>query len=91
MAPKASPTDDSWSMPAFRLIIRSSTGWSDRDQARVVAGAEALKAPPARVTELGFELSVKAGTAEAAKARVESAVHGIHSHTGIYLEEEIRL
>jgi hypothetical protein len=91
MAPRALQSDDSWLMPAFRLIIRSSTGWSDRDQARVVTRAEALKAPPARVSELGFELSVKAATAEAAKAKAESAVHGIHSHTGIYLEEEIRL
>lgn len=91
MAPRALQSDDSWLMPVFRLIIRSSTGWSDRDQARVVARAEALQTPPARVTELGFELSVHADTAEAAKAKAESAVHGIHSHTGVYLEEEIRL
>jgi hypothetical protein len=77
-------------MPVFRLIIRSSTGWSDRDQARVVTRAGALKTHPARVTELGFELSVNADTAEAAKAKAESAVHGIHSHTGVYLEEEVR-
>jgi hypothetical protein len=47
--------------------------------------------PPARVTELGFELSLIADSAEAARAKAESAVHGIHSHTGVYLEEEIRL
>lgn len=78
-------------MPIFRLVIRSGTGWSERDQARVVTRAAALQTPPARVTELGFELSVEADTAEAARAKAESAVHGIHSHTGVYLEEEVRL
>lgn len=81
--------DDSSSMPSFRLIIRSSTGWSNRDQARVAARARALPMPPARVTELGFELSVNAHTAEDAKLIAESAVQGIHSHTGVYLEAEV--
>lgn len=77
-------------MPVFRLIIRSSTGWSQRDQIRVLARAKALGEPPPQVTERGLELSVEANSGEAAKATVERAVHGIHSNTGVYLEEEIR-
>jgi hypothetical protein len=77
-------------MPVFRLVIRSSTGWSARDQSRVSTRAEALQEPPAQVTGRGFELSVDADTGEAARARVEMAVQGIHSHTGVYLEREVR-
>src|SRR5439155_424626 len=73
----------------FRLVIRSSTGWSERDRARVLARAKGLGSPPSQVTARGFELSVGADTAEAARTRVELAVHGIHSHTGVYLAEEI--
>jgi hypothetical protein len=51
--------------------------------------AEALREPPAQLTEQGFELSVEAKTADAARERVEAAVHGIHSHTGVYLATEI--
>ena len=77
-------------MPVFRLIIRSSMGWSQRDQIRVLTRAEARREPPAQVTERGLELSVEADSGEMAKATVERAVHGIHSNTGVYLEEEIR-
>lgn len=76
-------------MPVFRLVIRSSTGWSARDQTRVVGRVGALEEPPAQVTERGLELSVDADNGEAATAKVEAAVQGIHSHTGVYLEEEI--
>jgi hypothetical protein len=77
-------------MPIFKLVIRSSTGWSDRDQTRVLKLAGALSEPPAAITERGFELAMEAATGDEAKAKLEKAVHGIHSHTGVYLEEEIR-
>jgi hypothetical protein len=76
-------------MPVFRIVIRSSTGWSARDQTRVLLRAGALLEPPAQVTDRGFELSLDAATGEAARAKAEASVHGIHSHTGVYLEEEL--
>jgi hypothetical protein len=77
-------------MPVHTLVIRTSTGWSERDQKRVVKLAGALRNPPARVTERGLELSIEAATAEAARAKLETAVQGIHSHTGVFLDREIR-
>ncbi len=76
-------------MLVFRVVIRGLTAWSISDQKRVVARAGALQEPAARVTEHGFELSVEARTAEAAREKVEAAVQGIHSHTGVYLATEI--
>lgn len=74
----------------FKLVIRSSTGWSQRDLERVSRRAGALRRPPAEVTSRGLELMVHAADREAARAKLESAVQGIHSHTGVYLDEEIR-
>ncbi len=76
-------------MLVFRVVIRALTGWSVSDQKRVAARARALQEPPARLTEHGFELSVAARTAEAAREKVEAAVQGLHSHTGVYLAAEI--
>jgi hypothetical protein len=78
-------------MSVFRLIIRTSTGWSKRDQVRVLARAAALEEPQAQLTDQGLELSVEADSREVAKERVETAVHGIRSHTGVYLAGEVRL
>jgi hypothetical protein len=78
-------------MSVFRLIIRTSTRWSNRDQLRVLARADALEEPQAELTDRGLELSVEADSREVAKERVEAAVHGIRSHTGVYLEGEVRL
>jgi hypothetical protein len=76
-------------MLVFRIVIRSWTGWSIRDQNRVLTRAGALRDPPGQLTERGFELSVEAKTADAARDKVEAAVNGIHSHTGVYLAAEI--
>jgi hypothetical protein len=78
-------------MSVFRLIIRTSTGWSKRDQVRVLARAAALEEPKAELTDRGLELSVEADSRDIAKERVEAAVHGIRSHTGVYLAGEVRL
>jgi hypothetical protein len=78
-------------MSVFRLIIRTSTAWSKRDQVRVLARAAALEEPQAELTDRGLELSVEADSRDIAKERVESAVHGIRSHTGVYLAGEVRL
>lgn len=72
-------------LPVFRLIIRSSASWSDEDQMTVSTRAQSVEDPPALLTERGFELSVHADTGEAARAKVEMAVHGIHSHNGVYV------
>jgi hypothetical protein len=50
--------------------------------------AGALGDPPAGVTERGFKLAIDAAGAEAAQTK-EMAVQGIHSHTGVYLVEEL--
>ena len=52
--------------------------------------AGALTDPPAEVTGRGFAVAMNAATGEAARTKLEMAVHGIHSHTGVYLDEEIR-
>jgi hypothetical protein len=78
-------------MSVFRVIIRTSTGWSKRDQVRVLSRAAALDEPEAQLTDRGLELSVEADSREVAKERVEAAVHGIRSHTGVYLAGEARL
>jgi hypothetical protein len=75
-------------MPVFRLVIRSLTGWSQRDLERVSKRAGALRRPPAEVTSRGVELTLAANSREAARAKLEAAVQGIHSHTGVYLDEE---
>jgi len=77
-------------MLPFRVVIRSSTGWSSQDRNRVLRRAGALQEPPAELTERGFELSLRAKAAEAAREKVEAAVQGIHSHTGVYLTTELR-
>lgn len=77
-------------MAVFKLVIRSSTGWSQRDLERVSRRVGALRRPPAEVTSRGLELLVDADDREAVRAKLESAVQGIHSHTGVYLEEELR-
>lgn len=82
-------TELNGAMVVYRLIIRSSTGWSPSDQDRVSNRAGALAEPAPRLTDHGFELSVKAPTADAALDSVEAAVHGIHSHTGVYLATEL--
>jgi hypothetical protein len=74
-------------MPVFKLVVRSSTGWSDRDRERVSRLAGAL-GPPAQVTNRGLEISVEAPSREAARAKLENAVQGVHSHTGVYLDDE---
>jgi hypothetical protein len=38
-----------------------------------------------------LELLLDAPNREAARTKLETAVQGIHSHTGVYLDEEIRL
>jgi hypothetical protein len=76
-------------MLIFRVVIRTSTGWSGSDQDRVLTRAGALREPAAQLTEQGFELSVEAKTAAAAREKVEAAVQGIHSHTGVYVAAEI--
>jgi hypothetical protein len=76
-------------MPVFRLVIRSSTGWSQRDLERVSKRAGARRRSPAEVTTRGVELMIQAPNGEAARAKLEAAVQGIHSHTGVYLHEEI--
>lgn len=88
MAPRRRWADDQ-AVPVFKLVIRASTGWSDRDKTRVMRSAGALHDPPSRVTDRGFELAIKARNAEAARTKVEAAVNGIHSHTGVYLQEEL--
>jgi hypothetical protein len=77
-------------MPVFKLVIRSSTGWSQHDLERVSRRAGALRRPPAEVTSRGVELRLAAHSREAARVKLESAVQGIHSHTGVYLDEEMR-
>ena len=74
----------------FRLVVRCSTGWSQHDLERVSRRAGALRRSPAEVTSRGLELMVDAPDREAARAKLEYAVQGIHSHTGVYLDEEIR-
>ncbi len=76
-------------MSVFRVVIRSSTVWAEADRARVLRRASALEQPPSALTDRGLELSLEAETAEAAKQQVEAAVHGIHSHTGVYLAAEL--
>jgi hypothetical protein len=78
-------------MSVFRLIIRTSTGWSKRDQVRVLTRAAALEEPQPELTDRGFELSVEADSSEVAKQKVEAAIHGVRSHTGVYLKGEVRL
>jgi hypothetical protein len=85
-APENSPE-----VPVYKLVIRSSTGWSKRDLERVSRLAGALRHPPAEVTSRGLELQLSARNREAARAKLEMAVQGIHSHSGVYLDEEIRL
>ena len=77
-------------MPIFKLVVRSSTSWPRRDLDRVSKLAGALRHPPAEVTDRGLELMLDAPSREAARAKLETAVHGIHSHTGVYLDEEVR-
>jgi hypothetical protein len=77
-------------MPVFKLVIRSFTGWSQRDLERVSGRAGALRRPPAEVTNRGVELLLAAPSREAARTKLETAVQGIHSHSGVYLDEEIR-
>jgi hypothetical protein len=77
-------------MAVFRLVIRSSTGWSQRDLERVSRRAGALRRPPAEVTSRGVELMLQARSSDAARVKLETAVQGIHSHTGVYLDEELR-
>jgi hypothetical protein len=78
-------------MSVFRLIIRTSTAWSQRDQLRVLARAVALDEPQPELNDRGLELSVEAASSEVAKQRVEAAIHGVRSHTGVYLKGELRL
>jgi hypothetical protein len=77
-------------MPIFKLVVRSSTGWPRHDLDRVSRRAGALRHPPAEVTDRGLELMMNAPSREAARVKLETAVHGIHSHTGVYLDEEVR-
>lgn len=44
---------------------------------------------PGPGNERGFELAMETAGAEAAKTKAEMAVQGIHSHTGVYLVEEL--
>jgi hypothetical protein len=76
-------------VPVFKLVIRSLTGWPQRDLERVSRRARALRRPPAEVTDRGVELMLAAPSREAALARLETAVQGIHSHTGVFLDEEM--
>jgi hypothetical protein len=57
----------------------------------VLTRAGALRERPGQLTEQGLELSIEATTADAARERVEAAVHGIHAHTGVYLAGEVGL
>lgn len=76
-------------MPVFKLVIRSLTGWPQRDLELVSKRAGALRRPPAKVTSRGVELMLAAPSREAARTKLETAVQGIHSHTGVFLDEEM--
>ena len=90
MAGSGQVLDNPIEMPIFKLVVRSATGWPRQDLDRVSKLAGALRNPPAEVTDRGLELMMNAPSPEAARVKLETAVHGIHSHTGVYLEEEVR-
>jgi hypothetical protein len=56
---------------------------------RRASSLDAPNEPPPPTTERCFGLTMEATRPEAAGTNVEKAVHGIHSHMGLYFIEEV--